>query len=81
MLTSLAAEAGYDDEAVASMLSSGRFTAEVAADLASARESGISGVPAFVINDQFLISGAQDTETFVRLLSRIQEREPGTATA
>jgi predicted DsbA family dithiol-disulfide isomerase len=34
-------------------------------------------VPAFVIDGELLIPGAQDTATFVRLLGRALERSPG----
>ena len=46
----------------------------VRADIAAARERGITGVPAFVVNDQALIPGAQDVETFVAALNRLRER-------
>ena len=36
-----------------------------------ARERGITGVPAFVVNDEWVIPGAQDTERMVQLLSRV----------
>jgi len=35
------------------------------------QQRGISGVPFFIINDQFGISGAQPTEVFVKALTRI----------
>lgn len=36
-----------------------------------ARQAGISGVPAFIINDRYLISGAQPAETFVNIFQQI----------
>ena len=46
-------------------------TSRSGADQAEAHERGISGVPAFVIDDEWIIPGAQDTERMVQLLSRV----------
>ena len=35
---------------------------------------GITGVPAFVIEDRFLIPGAQEVDTMVAVLARSRER-------
>lgn len=73
-LVGLAADAGLDGDAAAAVLAEGRFADEVAGDLREAVERGLTGVPAFVINDQFVIPGAQDTDTFVSLLTRVAAR-------
>jgi len=36
-----------------------------------AQSAGISGVPAFVINDQYLVSGAQPSDTFLNVFQQI----------
>ena len=36
-----------------------------------AQASGITGVPAFIINDQYLISGAQPTEVFQQVFAQV----------
>lgn len=36
-----------------------------------AQQAGISGVPAFIINDKYLVSGAQPAEFLVRVLQQI----------
>lgn len=74
VLVALAGDAGLDPEAAAGVLASDRFAEDVRAELAGAVERGISGVPAFVIDDQFVIPGAQDTDTFVNLLGRVAAR-------
>ena len=43
----------------------------VAADLLWATDRDITAVPTFVINDSFAVPGAQDTSTFVRLLTKM----------
>ena len=39
-----------------------------------AREMGVSGVPAFIFNDKFTLGGAQDVETFVRIMNKVIEK-------
>jgi len=58
-LTRLAVEAGLDEGEVADVLSSEQFAAEVRADEEQARELGISGVPCFVLDERYAVSGAQ----------------------
>ena len=38
---------------------------------AFAQSAGITGVPAFVINDQYLVSGAQSAETFLNVFKQV----------
>lgn len=71
-LCSLAAEVGLDGVVAAEVLASGSFAEQVRSDRAEAHERGISGVPAFVVDDQWVIPGAQDTERMVQLLSRVK---------
>lgn len=46
-------------------------------DEARYQSAGVSAVPAFIINDQYLISGAQDPETLVRALRDIAAGSAG----
>lgn len=55
-------------------LESDSGVAEVRADLDDASSAGITGVPTYVIDGQWAIPGAQDTDTFVRVLQRSLER-------
>ena len=73
VLAGLAAEVGLDADAARAALAGDEFADEVRADEAMAQELGVGGVPAFVLDRQFLVSGAQDTETFVRLLRKAAE--------
>jgi len=76
-LVGLAEDVDLDAEAVRAVLTGDEFADEVRADEAMARDLGVTGVPAFVIDRQFLVSGAQDTETFVRLLRKAAENAGG----
>ncbi|MEV4892325.1 DsbA family oxidoreductase [Nonomuraea sp. NPDC055795] len=66
VLAKLAAEAGVTDD--------GDGSAEVDEQLARARQLGISGVPLFLFEGQFAVSGAQPYETFVAALEEVAER-------
>lgn len=70
-LVAAAASVGLEGEVAAEVLAGGAFDDRVRADQAEAHERGISGVPAFVVDDQWIIPGAQDTERLVQLLSRV----------
>jgi predicted DsbA family dithiol-disulfide isomerase len=59
VLTRLATEAGLDGPTVREVLDTGAFAAEVRQDEQEARRLGISGVPFFVVDRAYGISGAQ----------------------
>ena len=71
-LVELAAELGFDRAEVTEALESHRYLADVKADVALAREYGIQGVPFFVIDGKYGVSGAQEAETFANVLSQVQ---------
>jgi predicted DsbA family dithiol-disulfide isomerase len=72
-LVELAAEAGLDAAEARSVLESDAYEAEVAADGEQARELGATGVPFFVIDRRFGVSGAQSSEVFTQVLRRALE--------
>jgi predicted DsbA family dithiol-disulfide isomerase len=72
-LADLAAEAGLDRDEVLAALRDGTFVAAVDADLAQAREYGIQGVPFFVLDGRYGISGAQDPEVFRQALQQVTD--------
>jgi predicted DsbA family dithiol-disulfide isomerase len=49
-------------------LASGAFAAEVRRDLLESRQLGVTGVPFFVFDRRFAVSGAQESEVFLRAL-------------
>lgn len=73
-LAGAATEVGLDGDAATAMLAGGDHLVTVEADLAQASEHGIAGVPAFVLDETFVIPGAQDTDTFVNLIGRVLDR-------
>jgi predicted DsbA family dithiol-disulfide isomerase len=76
-LADLAAGLGFDRADVVRALESNEYLPAVKADVAQAAEYGIQGVPFFVFDGQFGVSGAQETGTFANVLQQVQEaKEP-----
>ena len=69
-LTRLAVEAGLDRDAVTGVLDSDQYADHVDTDEAMARVLGATGVPLFVIDRRYGISGAQPAETITDVLER-----------
>lgn len=65
------ATAGLDAAAAAQVLLSTQFADEVRAEEAAYQQAGISSVPAFIINQRYLISGAQEPAQLVQTLTQI----------
>lgn len=81
VLADLAAEVGLDRDAALAALNSEQYEDAVTADIDLARQYGINGVPFFVIDGKYAISGAQPTETFRQALDTVwRERSVGEAT-
>ena len=67
-LTRLLAEAGADQARVREVLAGTEYADAVADDIEMARRLGASGVPFFVIDRKYGVSGAQAPETFLHAL-------------
>lgn len=65
-LVDLAGEAGLDADAAREALESGQYLPAVRADQAQAQAYGIQGVPFFVIDGKYGVSGAQPPEAFAQ---------------
>jgi len=72
-LAELAEEVGLDGADLRAALTGGRYAAAVAGDIAAARQLGIHGVPFYVIDGRYGVSGAQSSEVFVAALRRAAE--------
>ena len=69
-LVQLATAIGLDKEAVRKVLNSSEFADAVERDIYEAQQIGVRGVPYFVLNDRYAVSGAQATETFLGALNK-----------
>ena len=67
-LVRLGAEVGVPAAEVHDVLATDRYAAEVVADIQLARALGISGVPFFVIDRRYGVSGAQPADLLLRAL-------------
>jgi len=70
VLRKVAVDAGLDPGRVDEVLAADEYADAVHADIAQARAYGANGVPFFVVDEKFAVSGAQPTEVFSQLLER-----------
>lgn len=75
VLVDCAVSAGMDSTEASTVLTENLFAQEVASQIAGATSNGITAVPTYVINDQWSVPGAQDTEMFERVLVRLAEKQ------
>jgi predicted DsbA family dithiol-disulfide isomerase len=71
VLAAMAAEVGLDEATARSWLADGAGRDEVAAGLEFAADHGLTSVPTYVINRRMALPGAQDPDTFVRMIERV----------
>ncbi|MEO7123261.1 MAG: DsbA family oxidoreductase [Lacisediminihabitans sp.] len=74
-LADLAAEIGFDRADVVRSLEANEYLADVKADVAQATEYGIQGVPFFVIDGKYGVSGAQEADTFANVLAQVRDEK------
>lgn len=61
---------GLEQKEVEDMLASDAFAKEVKEDESQAHAIGVRGVPLFVFNDKYAVSGAQSPDTFLQALQK-----------
>lgn len=76
-LVQLASEVGLDGAEVRATLAGDAFASDVREDEATAQRLGISGVPMFVVDRAFGMSGAQPAEQLLALLEHAWEAGNG----
>lgn len=69
-LIQIGAAIGLDEKETREMLASDAFAKEVQQDEMQAQSIGVRGVPFFVLNDKYAVSGAQSPETFLEVLNQ-----------
>lgn len=70
VLREIAAKVGLDEKEFDKSLTAGEFADSVKADVQQAASIGIRGVPFFMIDDKFGISGARGAEAFASVLEK-----------
>ncbi|WOQ17723.1 DsbA family oxidoreductase [Raineyella sp. W15-4] len=73
VLVAIGIRHGLTEEAVRAALDDDAICAEVLADFRTARSIGVTGVPFFVLEDKYAVSGAQPTELFAQALQKVWE--------
>jgi predicted DsbA family dithiol-disulfide isomerase len=74
-LADLAAEIGLDRTEALEALESNLFVDDVQQDVAQAAAYGIQGVPFFVFEEKYGVSGAQDPVTFANVLAQVRSEK------
>jgi len=70
VLISLAEQIGLEAENMRLMLNSDQFKSEVQEDIKEAEGIGVTGVPFFVFDGKYSLSGAQNSEVFLNALEK-----------
>lgn len=73
VLSGIATDAGMDGDLVATLLAGDADLEEVEREAGLASEMGISGVPTFIFDSKFMISGAREAELLVRVIDKALE--------
>lgn len=73
VLSDIAAQSGLDRAAVVAYLASDRDRARIVAEDDRVRSLGVTGVPCFIIEDRYAVSGAQSPEVFFQIFDLVRE--------
>ncbi len=73
-LSAIAAASGLDPDEAALFLEGGTEQAGILADELAARRRGVTGVPCFIIERRYALSGAQEPEFFLPLFDLAREQ-------
>ena len=74
-LVKLAVEVGLDENSARKVLHENQFTQDVRSEINEAKRIGVQGVPFFVANRKYGISGAQQEDYFLAALNQIWDED------
>lgn len=78
VLILLATEIGLDADVLKTALENGSYVEEVRRDIQEAQQVGVRGVPFFVFNRKYAVSGAQESQLFLKTIEeayKVWEKE------
>lgn len=75
VLADATAEVGLDRDEALAVLADGRYADDVRQEQAMWIQRGIQAVPAVVLKEKYLVSGAQGTENYTQILSELLKEE------
>jgi predicted DsbA family dithiol-disulfide isomerase len=78
-LLEIARDIGLDDESIGQRLENGEGLLEVLSEDARAREIGIQGVPTFIFDGKYVLSGAHPPEVLFQMFDLAQSGAPAPA--
>ncbi len=78
VLRELARECGLEDDEVERVLAGDEYLERVRASTAQAQGIGISGIPAWLLDERLLVLGAQSHEAFEEAFARLASPPSGT---
>jgi len=70
VLIDLSAKIGLDKKETQNVLESDKFSREVKEDIRDSQKVGVQGVPFFVFNEKYAVSGAQPADKFLEVLQK-----------
>lgn len=73
VLVSCAESIGLKGEEARAVIASDQYAEAVREDEAKYQQAGVSAVPAYIINQTYLVSGAQEPDTLVQAFREIAE--------
>lgn len=71
VLRAAAEEAGLDADEMQRETDNGKYRSSVDMHVARAKQMGITGVPAYILNDKYAILGAQPYEVFEQAMTQV----------
>jgi predicted DsbA family dithiol-disulfide isomerase len=77
VLAACASDVGLDRDDAVAYLAGDDGVDEVRRELVGAFDRGITAVPTFVFDDEFVVPGAVDTEMFVKIIAQMQAMHGG----
>ena len=72
-LKEIGLEAGLENNAIEQVLHSDKYAIEVKKDQEEAQAIGVAGVPFFVFDNKYSVSGAQPSDVFLQTLQKTWE--------
>lgn len=78
VLTAIAKDAGMDAALVARLLAGDADAEDIAARDAHARNRGVTGVPCFIISNQYVVNGAQPPQVWADVIGELLATSSGT---
>ena len=74
-LLDIVEEVGLDATQAQAALSSGLYAEAVDKEVSYWQDQNVTGVPAFIVNSKYMIPGAQDADTFVKVLEKVLDKD------